>query len=221
MTAGRPRRAAEARRAPPSSETARSPSARPPRGAEGGPSPYQEEYRGSEGRGGGAFQRAASSPSPPESGSIFRPARVGIIASALSASALSASALALSLAAGVVPLGDRLFHGRIHVLAEVLPHLVPHPLHEARHTARVVLIEIAVLGGIGERLQAGILGLDRGEAGHEARQLEAPAPGTSGRGGRGRGEHEQAHPPATSVAFILVNRHAALLLPSSDGCPSF
>ena len=75
----------------------------------------------------------------------------------------------------------------------------------------VVLVEVSELGGVGQGVEAGVFGLDGGEAGHEAVQLGAIAARTSGGLLARQGAHQDAHPATTSPTVILVDRHAVVL----------
>src|SRR5262245_54672582 len=100
---------------------------------------------------------------------------------------------------------DGLVHGPFEVIAEILAELLSHLLHEPAHARRIVLVQIAEVGGIAEGVQALVFRLDAREARHEAGQGCAPAPGTGRRGSRGGPQDEQAHPAPAVAALVLVN----------------
>src|ERR1700730_8472206 len=173
-------------------------SGRPPRKA-----PAQEvchcQVRKTEGRRAWSrrpFQRASSRPSKPGSTSTF------IVAPGFGRAGL---------ATGSLVAGPALLHGLVHGGVEVRPkifaHLVTHALDVLGDAARVVLVEVTVVGGIGGGFHPIIFGLEGGEAGHEAGQLCTAAARTSGRGLLGHGTHEQAHPAVAALTLVLVDGH--------------
>src|SRR5262245_11487474 len=57
-------------------------------------------------------------------------------------------------------LGHGLVHRGLEVLAQVVAKLLSHLLHQAGDAGGIVLVEITERGGIGERLEPGVLALD-------------------------------------------------------------
>src|SRR5262245_12584026 len=105
------------------------------------------------------------------------------------------------------PLAHDFAHGAVEVIAEVLPEFLAHLLHEAAHSGRIVLVEVAGVRRIAQRIEALVLRLDPRESRPHPGQRDATALGTGGSRRRGRPQDEQAHAPATVVTFVLVDRH--------------
>src|SRR5690349_16996803 len=95
------------------------------------------------------FQRDSSRASKPASASTF------IGPSGIREASLAAPEVSQALA--VLP--RVLVHGRLQVVAEVLPHLLPHALDEARDAGGVVFVEVSELGGVGGGFESGVFGL--------------------------------------------------------------
>src|SRR5439155_18327629 len=88
-------------------------------------------------------------------------------------------------------LGYRLVHGGLEIVAEIVPELLPHLLHELGDARRVVLVEVAVIRRVGQRIEPGLLRFHGGESGHQARERGATTARARRRGRRRRPEHEQ------------------------------
>ena len=105
------------------------------------------------------------------------------------------------------PLVHRLVHGALEVVAEVVPELLAHLLHEATDAGRVVLVEVAEVAGIAQRVQALVFRPDAGEPRHQPGQGGASAARTGGRG-RGGGAQNRAGSPPVDSHGIRTRRSA-------------
>src|SRR6266849_10542037 len=102
-----------------------------------------------------------------------------------------------------------------HAFVEVFACLPGHLLHKPRHALGIAFVEIAQPARAGQRLDAGLLRLGGGDAGHESGQPITPAVLTARRLGIADAPDEERGALAAGVALVFINRHSS----TSASCP--
>src|SRR5206468_9558539 len=132
---------------------------------------------------------------------------------------LAARPTALATLLGVVPTaGLHLVDHLVEVVAGVFTELFAHLAHPARHSLRVVLVEVAQRRGIAEIVQPVIFGANQGEPGHQAREPAAAAPLALGLDLLTHSKRQHGGLSATIGAAVLVDRHDAAIIARGDYC---
>src|SRR5207253_8359127 len=111
-------------------------------------------------------------------------------------------------------LGDHL----VEVVARVFTELLAHLAHPARHSLRVVLVEVAERRGVAEIVQPVIFGANQGEPRHQARELPAAASLALRFDLLAHAQRQDRRFPAAIGAAVLVNWHEeTIITPISCG----